>query len=97
MLRRLPLYVEALTGKAHTPPQRTHCPVFPCPAADSKAAAEASPYVEALTGKGYEVLYLTEPIDEVAVQNLEVGAAVGGWVGAGWDVGAVRCCSYCSC
>ena len=31
--------------------------------------------MEALTGKGYEVLYLTEPIDEVAVQNLEVGAA----------------------
>ncbi|PSC74731.1 heat shock 90C [Micractinium conductrix] len=40
-------------------------------AADTKAAAEASPYVEALTGKGFEVLYLTEPIDEVAVQNLE--------------------------
>ncbi|KAL4421773.1 hypothetical protein ABPG77_009756 [Micractinium sp. CCAP 211/92] len=40
-------------------------------AADTKAAAEASPYVEALTSKGYEVLYLVEPIDEVAVQNLQ--------------------------
>ncbi|PRW20326.1 heat shock 90C isoform B [Chlorella sorokiniana] len=40
-------------------------------AADSRAACEASPYVEALTSKGYEVLYLTEPIDEVAVQNLQ--------------------------
>ncbi|KAI7836999.1 hypothetical protein COHA_009181 [Chlorella ohadii] len=40
-------------------------------AADSRAACEASPYVEALTSKGYEVLYLTEPIDEVAAQNLQ--------------------------
>lgn len=39
-------------------------------AGDSRAAAEASPYVESLTRKGYEVLYLTEPIDEVAIQNL---------------------------
>ena len=39
-------------------------------AADSRAACETSPYVESLTRKGYEVLYLTEPIDEVAIQNL---------------------------
>ena len=39
-------------------------------AADSKAAAEASPYVESLTNKGFEVLYLTEPIDEIALTNL---------------------------
>lgn len=39
-------------------------------AADSKAAAEASPYVEQLTSKGFEVLYLTEPIDEIAMANL---------------------------
>lgn len=39
-------------------------------AADSKAAAEASPYVESLTSKGFEVLYLTEPIDEIAMANL---------------------------
>ena len=67
-------------------------PLIATTAADSKAAAEASPYVEALTGKGYEVLYLTEPIDEVAVQNLEVGAVqrvggrgstVGGWGSTG--------------
>jgi heat shock protein beta len=40
-------------------------------AGDSKTAAEASPYVETLTRKGFEVLYLTEPIDEVAVSNLQ--------------------------
>lgn len=39
-------------------------------AADSAAAAAASPYVETLTSKGFEVLYLTEPIDEVAITNL---------------------------
>lgn len=39
-------------------------------AADSKAAAESSPYVESLTSKGFEVLYLTEPIDEIALTNL---------------------------
>jgi heat shock protein 90kDa beta len=38
--------------------------------ADSRAAAEASPYVESLTKRGFEVLYLTEPIDEVAVTNM---------------------------
>lgn len=40
-------------------------------AADSRAAAEASPYVESLSRKGFEVLYLTEPIDEVTLTNLE--------------------------
>ncbi len=39
-------------------------------AADSLAACESSPYVESLVRKGYEVLYLTEPIDEVAISNL---------------------------
>ena len=38
--------------------------------ADTKAAAEASPYVEQLTSKGFEVLYMTEPIDEIAMANL---------------------------
>jgi heat shock protein beta len=38
--------------------------------ADSRAAAEASPYAEALAARGFEVLYLTEPIDEVAANNL---------------------------
>ncbi|KAI8100324.1 hypothetical protein M9435_006808 [Picochlorum sp. BPE23] len=39
-------------------------------AADSKDAAQASPYVEQLASKGFEVLYLTEPIDEIAMANL---------------------------
>ena len=55
-------------------PRRPPCAARPAAAADSRAACEASPYVESLTSKGYEVLYLTEPIDEVAVQNLQVGA-----------------------
>eukprot|EP00898_Chlorokybus_atmophyticus_P007043 jgi/Chlat1/733/Chrsp104S00021 len=39
-------------------------------AADSKAAAENAPFLESLVNKGYEVLFLTEPIDEVAITNL---------------------------
>jgi HSP90 family molecular chaperone len=35
-------------------------------AADNKAAAASAPFVEQLVQKGYEVLYLTEPIDEVS-------------------------------
>lgn len=38
--------------------------------ADSKAAAEAAPFTEQLVRKGYEVLYLTEAIDEVVFTNL---------------------------
>ena len=39
-------------------------------AADSRSAAEAAPFVERLTKLGYEVLYLTEPIDEYVVMTL---------------------------
>lgn len=39
-------------------------------AADSRSAAEAAPFVERLTKLGYEVLYLTEPIDEYVVTAL---------------------------
>eukprot|EP00192_Tetraselmis_astigmatica_P006915 CAMPEP_0117671480 /NCGR_PEP_ID=MMETSP0804-20121206/13356_1 /TAXON_ID=1074897 /ORGANISM="Tetraselmis astigmatica, Strain CCMP880" /LENGTH=790 /DNA_ID=CAMNT_0005479943 /DNA_START=52 /DNA_END=2424 /DNA_ORIENTATION=+ len=39
-------------------------------AADSKDAAASAPFVEDLVNRGYEVLYLTEPIDEVCVTNL---------------------------
>ena len=39
-------------------------------AADSKKTAEQAPFVEKLIAKGYEVLYLTEPIDEVAIANV---------------------------
>uniref|UniRef100_A0A8C5D3G9 Heat shock protein 90, beta (grp94), member 1 n=1 Tax=Gadus morhua TaxID=8049 RepID=A0A8C5D3G9_GADMO len=36
----------------------------------SKKEAEASPFVERLLKKGYEVVYLTEPVDEYCVQAL---------------------------
>lgn len=39
------------------------CPCFPL-------QAEASPFVERLLKKGYEVIYLTEPVDEYCIQAL---------------------------
>eukprot|EP00210_Caulerpa_lentillifera_P009112 g8690.t1 len=39
-------------------------------AADSKDAAAAAPFVEGLIKKDYEVLYLSEPADEVSITNI---------------------------
>ena len=39
-------------------------------AAENREAAEVSPFLEKLKQKGFEVLYLLDPIDEVAMANL---------------------------
>ncbi|KAL2087343.1 hypothetical protein ACEWY4_016171 [Coilia grayii] len=39
-------------------------------AATSRTEAESSPFVERLLKKGYEVIYLTEPVDEYCIQAL---------------------------
>ncbi|XP_066561329.1 endoplasmin [Amia ocellicauda] len=39
-------------------------------AGTSRKEAEASPFVEQLLKKGYEVIYLTEPVDEYCIQAL---------------------------
>jgi len=35
---------------------------------ESRAAVAASPFVESLIKKGYEVLYMVDPIDEYVIQ-----------------------------
>ncbi|KAI3731650.1 hypothetical protein L1987_62839 [Smallanthus sonchifolius] len=40
-------------------------------ATDSLKSAKSAPFLEKLVQKGIEVLYLVEPIDEVAIQNLQ--------------------------
>merc|ERR1712100_371074 len=38
---------------------------------ESKASVAQSPFVETLKKKGYEVLYLVDPIDEYVIQQLK--------------------------
>jgi molecular chaperone HtpG len=38
---------------------------------ESKASVASSPFVETLKKKGYEVLYMIDPIDEYVIQQLK--------------------------